>query len=210
MAFSDRVEAGRRLATLLASGAGGNDPVVLGLPRGGVVVAAEVADALDAPLDVIVVRKLGVPAHPELAMGAVGEGGARVINWETVRLAGVSLDSLQAVEQRETGELERRVQRYRQGRDAIPLLGRDVVIVDDGVATGSTVRAACQVARARGARTVTVAAPVGPAAAPSELADVADHTVLAEAPEHLFAIGQWYDDFSATSDDEVVATLQKH
>src|SRR5665213_3424052 len=145
MHFTNRVDAGRRLAARLEY-LRGEDLVVLGLPRGGVPVALEVAGALDAPLDVIVVRKLGVPFQPELGMGAIGEGGVRVLNAEVVRLAGVSSVELAAVEQRERTELERRARRYRGERLPVLLEGKTVVIVDDGIATGSTARAACQVA----------------------------------------------------------------
>jgi putative phosphoribosyl transferase len=203
----DRSDAGRRLADRL-SYLHGQLPLVLGLPRGGVVVAAEVAASLSAPLDVIVVRKLGVPFQPELAMGAIGEGGARVINWTTVRAARVDDGQLDAVESRERAELDRRAERYRSHHVREKLSGRLVIIVDDGIATGSTVRAACQVARAEKATRVVVAAPVGPAGIAVELADVADEVVCLETPPHLMAIGQWYGDFSPTSDDEVVRLLE--
>src|SRR6516225_4591521 len=150
MRFRDRSDAGRQLASRLLP-LRGTDAVVLGLPRGGVAVAAQVARALDAPLDVILVRKLGVPSQPELGMGAIGEEGARVINADVVRYAQVSEADIRAVERRERAELERRIKRYRGDTPREPLAGRTAILVDDGIATGSTARAACQVARALGA-----------------------------------------------------------
>ncbi len=203
--FRDRREAGRRLGAALASLP--PDSVVLGLPRGGVPVAAEVAKALSAPLDVIVVRKLGVPSQPELGMGAIGEGGVRVIDPEMVRRAGVSPGELAAVEQHERAELERRARRFRGDRPPLQLAGRTVIIVDDGVATGGTARAAVRVARAHGATRVVVAVPVAAPEALRELASVSDDVVALETPESMRAIGYWYDDFTQTSDDDVVAIL---
>jgi putative phosphoribosyl transferase len=207
MTFKDRYEAGRFLAASLTRFADA-DVVVLGLPRGGVVVASEVARALGAPLDVIVVRKLGVPFQPELAMGAIAEGGERVINDTTVRLAEVDPEGLAGVEGREAGELVRQASRFRADRAPVSLGDRTVIIVDDGIATGSTARVACRVARAQGAARVVVAAPVGPPGIQAELADVADEVVCPYTPGHFRAIGQWYDDFSATSDQEVVDLLK--
>jgi putative phosphoribosyl transferase len=207
MRFRNRSEAGRRLASRLEF-LRGEDVVVLGLPRGGVPVAAEVARALSAPLDVILVRKLGVPAQPELGLGAIGESGARVINPEVVRYARVSEAAIAQVERKERAELERRAQRFRGNRPHVPLAGRTAVIVDDGIATGSTARAACQVARALGAATVVLAAPVAPPAADSTLRGDADEVICLEMPEHFLAIGEWYDDFTQTSDEEVVALLR--
>ena len=183
--------------------------MVLGLPRGGVPVAFEVARALGAPLDVIVVRKLGVPFQPELGMGAIGEDGVRVINPEVVRLAGVTGKELAAVEARERAELDRRAARYRGGRPRQPLDGRAAVVVDDGIATGSTARAACQVARAHGAARVVLAAPVAPPGWQDQAKDDADELVCVQTPEPFSAIGQFYADFSPTTDDEVVACLQR-
>ncbi len=205
--FTDRRDAGRRLARRLAHLAGTPDLVVVGLPRGGVPVAAEVARVLGAPLDVIVVRKLGVPFQPELGMGAIGEDGVRVLNDEVVRLAGVREAEIARVEARERIELERRATRFRAGRARVPLAGRSVLIVDDGVATGSTARAACLVARAEGAVRVVLAAPVAPTEWVARLGDVADELVAVATPESFAAIGQFYDDFSQTSDEEVIACL---
>jgi uncharacterized protein (TIGR00369 family) len=207
MRFRDRSDAGRQLASRLLP-LRGKDVVVLGLPRGGVAVAAEVARALGAPLDVILVRKLGVPAQPELGMGAIGEGDARVINTDVVRYSGVSEADINAVEQRERAELERRTKRFRGDAPREPLAGRIAVLVDDGIATGSTARAACQVARAQGAARVVLAAPVAPPSARSTLAGDADELVCLETPERFLAIGEWYDDFSQTRDEEVVSLLR--
>lgn len=204
--FRDRLDAGRQLAPLLADWRG-MQPIVVGLPRGGVPVAAEVARSLGAPLDVILVRKLGVPSQPELGMGAIGEDGVRVINGRILDSTGVTPRELAAVEKRERAELDRRAQCYRAGRPRIPLSGRVVLIIDDGIATGSTARAACEVARAEGATTVVLAVPVAPSAWRARLEDSADHLIALNTPDHFMSIGQFYDDFGQTSDDEVVAIL---
>jgi putative phosphoribosyl transferase len=183
--------------------------VVLGLPRGGVPVALEVARALGAPLDVIVVRKLGVPFQPELGMGAVGEDGVRVINREVVRLARVSADELAAVQAREQAQVDARAARYRVRRPRELLAGRTAVVVDDGIATGSTARAACQVARAHGAARVVLAAPVAPQGWQARIAGAADELVCVDTPRDFYAIGQFYADFSQTTDDEVIACLDR-
>ena len=206
MQFADRTEAGRQLAKRLVH-LRGEPVVVLGLPRGGVPVAAEVARAIGAPLDVIVVRKLGVPFQPELAMGAVGEEGARVIDAEVVHLARVSDDELSAIEARERSEVDRRARTYRAGRNRVPLAGRIAVIVDDGIATGATARAACQVARALGAARVVLATPVAPPDWRHRIGYDADDLVSVATPMPFFAIGEFYDDFSQTSDEAVVACL---
>ena len=205
MQFVDRCDAGRRLAAALEH-LRGRDPVVLGLPRGGVPVAAVVAETLGAPLDVIVVRKLGVPSHPELAMGAVGEGGAVVVNDDVLAEAGVGAGQFARVEVQERRELARRVARYRAAA-ASRTSGAQVVIVDDGMATGATARAACQVARALGAARVVLAVPVAPADTVAELAAAADEVVLLHRPASLFSVGQFYEDFLPTSDSEVEALL---
>ena len=206
--FADRVEAGRRLAAQLATVVD-TPVVVLGLPRGGVPVAAEVAAALGAPLDVIVVRKLGVPHQPELGMGAIGEDGVRVINAEIVRATRVTEDDLRQVEARERGELERRARAYRGDRSRLPLDDRVAVIVDDGIATGSTAKAACMIARAHGARRVVLAVPVAPPGWDQRMGDAADAYVAVETPEPFLAIGYFYDDFDQVSDDEVIECLDR-
>ena len=208
MTFIDRADAGRRLAARLQP-LRGEAVVVLGLPRGGVPVAYEVARALDAPLDVIVVRKLGVPFQPELGMGAIGEDGVRIINEEVIHVAGVSASQLDEVEARERAELERRVRRFRGDRPRVALKGRVVVVVDDGIATGSTARAACQVARAQGAARVVLAVPVAPRDWEVRFGADADEFVCLDTPEPFYAIGQFYDDFAQTSDEEVIACLER-
>lgn len=208
MIFADRADAGRRLAAKL--GHLRDEPVVvLGLPRGGVPVALEVATALGAPLDVIVVRKLGVPYQPELGMGAIGEDGARIINDEIVRRVGVSQRQLADVESRERRELERRASRFRGDRPRAPLAGRTAVVVDDGIATGSTARAACQVAREHGAARVVLAVPVAPPGWTARFHGVADELVCVDTPDPFGAIGQFYADFAQTSDDEVLSCLRR-
>lgn len=208
MVFVDRVHAGRRLASRLEH-LRGQPLVVLGLPRGGVPVAFEVAEALDAPLDVIVVRKLGVPFQPELGMGAIGEDGARVINRDIVHRARMSDRELAEVEARERVELERRASRFRGGQRRIPLEGRVALVVDDGVATGSTARAACQVARAHGAARVILAVPVAPPDWIEHMAGAADEYIALDTPSGFYAVGQYYASFSQTSDDEVVSCLRR-
>ncbi|GAA1401993.1 phosphoribosyltransferase family protein [Kitasatospora putterlickiae] len=204
--FIDRTDAGRRLAALLDH-LRGPGTVVVALPRGGVPVAAEVAAALGAPLDICVIRKLGVPYQPELGMGAIGEDGVRVINQRVVRPAGVTPEQLAAVEVRERAELERRAHRYRGGRPPVDLRGRTVVVVDDGIATGSTARAACLIVRARGAARVVLAVPVAPAEWTERLGSVADELVCIGTPSPFFAIGEFYADFSQTEDAEVLRHL---
>jgi putative phosphoribosyl transferase len=208
MAFPDRTVAGRRLAARLGH-LRGKDVVVLGLPRGGVPVAAEVAASLGAPLDVLVVRKLGVPFQRELAMGAIGEDGVRVLNDEVLRLVRVSDADLAATEADERRELERRSKRFRGDRPRVPLKGKTAVIVDDGIATGATARAACEVARAQGAEHIVLAVPVAPPDTVRSLSRVTDEVVVVEQPAWLSSIGQWYDDFRQTSDEEVVALLDE-
>jgi predicted phosphoribosyltransferase/predicted alpha/beta-hydrolase family hydrolase len=206
--FDDRADAGRQLAGRLDS-FHGQDIIVLGLPRGGVPVAYEVAKALSAPLDVLVVRKLGVPYQPELAFGAIGEGGVRVINDSVVRAADLSSADMAAVEEEQQAELQRRSERFRRGRDQISLAGRVAVIVDDGIATGATAKAACQVARAQGASRVVLAVPIGAADTVKALAQYADEVVCLSTPAFFFAVGQGYRNFAQTSDDEVIALLDR-
>ena len=204
--FADRVDAGRQLAERLEY-LRGQDVVVLGLPRGGVPVAFEVASALDAPLDVIVVRKLGVPVQPELAMGAIGEGGVRVLEAEVLGQTHVPEEQLRMVETRERALLEARVARLRSGRERVSLTDRIAVIVDDGVATGATAQVACEVARRLGAAKVVVAVPVAPSETLRSLPG-ADEVVCVATPQPLLAIGYHYRDFSPTSDDDVIVLLE--
>lgn len=206
MLFMDRQDAGRRLARSLRH-LRGTGIVVLGLPRGGVPVAAAVAEALDAPLDVCLVRKLGVPFHQELGMGAIGEGGVRVINDDVMSMTGVTEDELAGVEAHERQVLDSRARRYRGGRAPIALEGRTVLVVDDGVATGSTARAACRIARARGAARIVLAAPVAPRDWTERMGTDADDLVCPYTPRDFYSIGQFYLDFAQTDDDEVVACL---
>jgi putative phosphoribosyl transferase len=205
--FANRVDAGRQLAARLKA-LRGDDVVVLGLPRGGVPVAAEVAKALGAPLDVVVVRKLGLPFQPELAMGAIGEDGVRVLDEAVMRLGRVTASELRAVERRENAQLTERVDRLRRGRDRIHLAGRIAVIVDDGIATGATARAACTVVRRLGAARIVLAAPV----APRDIADAvqeADEVVTVASPVDFSAVGCHYHDFTPTTDAEVVVALDE-
>jgi len=206
--FRDRVDAGRRLAERLEF-LRGERPVILGLPRGGVPVAAEVARALDAPLDVIIVRKLGVPSQPELGMGAIGEEGVRVLNPHVLAQARITERELAAVEAREREEAARRALVFRGVHRRIDLTGRTAVIVDDGLATGSTARVAIAVARAHGAARVILAVPVAPQDTVAELAKEADEVIALETPDAFFAIGPWYRDFTQTTDDEVVTILDR-
>jgi putative phosphoribosyl transferase len=208
MGFVDRAAAGRRLAQQLAH-LSGDDVVVVGLPRGGVPVAAEVAQALGAPLDIIAVRKLGVPFQPELAMGAIGEDGARVLDEEVIRVYGISPAEIETVEARERLHLERLVQRFRDGRAPTPLAGRVVVVVDDGIATGSTARAACHVARAQGAQRVVLAVPVAPVGWRDRLTGTADELVSVSTPDPFSAVGAHYADFTQTTDEQVIDCLRR-
>ncbi|HWS58586.1 MAG TPA: phosphoribosyltransferase family protein [Actinotalea sp.] len=208
MLLRDRVDAGRRLAAVLGH-LRAPDVVVLGLPRGGVPVAAEVARALGAPLDVIVVRKLGVPYRPELAMGAIGEEGVRVLHEEVLASTRVTADELAEVERRERAELDRRARLFRAGCPRLDLTGRTAVVVDDGLATGSTARAACQVARAYGAARVVLAVPVAPVGWQARMGAAADDYVALDTPAEFWAIGQFYRDFTQTTDEDVVACLDR-
>jgi putative phosphoribosyl transferase len=183
--------------------------VVVGLPRGGVPVACEVALALDAPLDVLIVRKIGMPDQPEVAMGAIGEGGVVVVNEDLMSAMNITKAQFALIEEREQVELERRVHRYRQDREPVPLEGRTVVIVDDGIATGSTARAACQVARARGAARVVLAVPVGAARAMEDLRGYVDELVSLGVADGPFAVGQFYEEFDQTLDEQVSECLDR-
>jgi putative phosphoribosyl transferase len=204
--FDDRVDAGRHLARRLEH-LRGEDVVVLGLPRGGVPVASEVATALGAPMDVIVVRKLGLPRQPELAMGAIGEGGFEVLDRDLIARAGVDAGRLRDVEDRERDSLDARVARFRRGRERIDIAGRAAVIVDDGLATGATARVACAVARHLGAARVVLAVPVAPRETLDAMED-ADEVVCVSTPPEFRAVGHHYRDFTPTTDEEVVAHLR--
>ncbi|MFE0518240.1 phosphoribosyltransferase family protein [Streptomyces sp. NPDC058954] len=206
MRYRDRKEAGRRLARRLEY-LRGQDVVVLGLPRGGVPVAHEVAHALGAPLDVLVVRKLGVPWQPELGFGAIGEGGVRVLNDDVIRETGLERDDLAVVEQAERAELDRRVRLYRGGRAPVPVAGRTVVIVDDGLATGATAEAACRLVSGRHAARIVLAVPVAPPAALARLRGAADRTVVLHQPRPFGSVGVWYHDFTQVTDSEVTDLL---
>ncbi|MGX1849784.1 phosphoribosyltransferase family protein [Streptomyces sp. NPDC055299] len=206
MLFTDRADAGRRLAEALRH-LEGEDPVVLGLPRGGVPVAFQVARVLRAPLDVIVVRKLGVPYQRELGFGAIGEGGVRVISDDIVRRGRLDASDLASVEHAEAAELARQAERFRAGRQRLPLEGRTAIVVDDGVATGATAAAACEVVRAQGAARVVLAVPVAPPDAAERLRAALDEFVCLSTPFGFSAVGEWYRDFSQTPDDEVVSLL---
>lgn len=204
--FADRADAGRQLAHALG-GYRGSDVIVLGLPRGGVPVAYQVAAALDAPLDVLVVRKLGVPYQPELAFGAIGEGGVKVLNDGVLRRTTLNVADIASVEAQQRAELQRRVEVYRGGRPGLDLSGRMVLIIDDGFATGATARAAALVARARGAGTVVLATPIGAVDTIAGLREVADEVVCLGVPRDFVAVGQGYDDFRQTSDAQVCELL---
>jgi putative phosphoribosyl transferase len=204
--FRDRREAGELLAQRLRRFAA-SDPIVLGLPRGGVPVAAEVARTLEAPLDVLVVRKLGCPWQPELAVGAIGEGGTRIVEDRILAEVGLDAAELERLTARETQELERRLRRFRGDRPPLDLRGRTVIVVDDGIATGATARAGLEVARRRGAATVVLAVPVAPPTTVRELGKVADEVVCLHQPAAFWAVGQFYADFSQTPDEEVARLL---
>jgi putative phosphoribosyl transferase len=204
--FEDRTEAGRELAARLTHLRGTN-AIVLALPRGGVPVAYEIARALHVPLDVLNVRKLGVPWHEELAMGAIGAGGVRVLNDDVVRETGVTRQEIEAVTRQEEGELDRRERAYRGGRPAPDLAGRTVVLVDDGIATGATIRAAIAVVRAQHPARLVLATPVAQASIAAGLRREVDEVVCALEPAELYAIGLWYDRFGQLDDAEVRALL---
>lgn len=210
MPFKDRSDAGRKLAKALASYKG-QQPVILALPRGGVPVAAEVAAALNAPLDLILVRKVGVPFQRELAMGAVVDGGAPVIvrNEDVIRLAGIDESEFKAVCDDELAEIERRRQRYLGNRERVDIRDRTAIVIDDGVATGATTKAALRATRSRNPKKLVLAVPVAPTESLAELRDDADDVVCLEDHEFFGAIGLYYADFSQVSDEEVNDTLKR-
>jgi putative phosphoribosyl transferase len=207
--FRNRADAGRRLAAALRKYAGAPDVVVLALPRGGVPVAYEVARALGAPLDVFLVRKLGVPGQPELAMGAIATGGTRVLNHGVVAGLGIPEEVVDAVAAREAQELARREREYRGGRPAPDVRGRTVILVDDGLATGATMRAAAAALRQHEPARIVVAVPAAAAETCEEMSREVDEVVCAATPEPFMAVGLWYDDFSQTSDAEVRELLER-
>jgi predicted phosphoribosyltransferase len=208
MIFRDRTHAGQELAGKLLRHAGQPNVLVLGLPRGGVPVAAEVARALGAPLDVFVVRKLGVPGQPEFAMGALASGGVRVLDLDVVRELAIPDAVIESITAVESEELRRRERAYRGTRPAPRVAGRTVILVDDGLATGSTMRAAVEALRQQNPARIVVAVPVGAPETCASFAGVADEVVCARAPEPFRAVGVWYDDFSQTTDDEVREALE--
>ncbi|MDQ3998568.1 MAG: phosphoribosyltransferase [Gemmatimonadota bacterium] len=206
--FRDRRDAGRRLATNLVTYAGRPDVIVLALPRGGVPVAFEVAQALAAPLDVFLVRKLGMPGHEEFAIGAIASGGVTVLNEDTLREYGVSREQVADVVAAEQRELERREHRYRGDRAFPDLAGRTVILIDDGLATGSTMRAAVAALRQERPARVIVAVPTAPAETCDELRTIVDEMVCLITPDPFYAVGLWYEDFSQTTDEEVRELLE--
>jgi predicted phosphoribosyltransferase len=209
MLFRDRFDAGRQLAERLMHCAGRDDVIVLALPRGGVPVGYEVAEALGAPLDVFLVRKLGVPGHEELAMGAIASGGVRVLNEQVVRMLRPTESDVRRVETQELRELERREAEYRGGRPPLDVRGKTVILVDDGLATGSTMRAAVAALRRLGPARIVVAVPVGARETCAEFEGEADEAVCAREPEPFHAVGLWYEDFSQTTDEEVRELLTR-
>ena len=208
-AFLNRAEAGRQLADKLEKYVGRDDVIVLGLPRGGVPVAYEVAKRLRVPLDVFIVRKLGVPGFEELAAGAIASGDVRVLNEDVVRAIPYASETIEAVTAKETAELQRREETYRGARIAPELRDRIVILVDDGLATGATMRAAVKALRQRGASKIVVAVPVGPPDTCEEVGQEADEAICLSTPTFFQAVGQYYEDFSQTSDDDVRELLSR-
>jgi putative phosphoribosyl transferase len=208
-AFQDRTEAGRRLAEKLDKYVGRSDVIVLGLPRGGVPVAYEVAKQLRAPLDVFIVRKLGVPGFEELAAGAIASGGVRVLNEDVVRTLPHAQEVIESITAKEIAELERREHEYRDGHPAPALADRIVILVDDGLATGATMRAAVKALRQRRAAKIVVAVPVGPPDTCREIEEEADEIICLSTPQFFQAVGQYYEDFSQTSDEDVRELLNQ-
>jgi len=209
MVFRNRVDAGKRLASRLKEFADRDDAVVLALPRGGVPVGFEIARALHAPLDILVVRKLGVPGQEELAMGAIGSGGVRILDSETVRMFHLSPEQVDEVIARELKELERREHLYRADRKATNVTNRMVILVDDGLATGATMRVAIAVLRQQNVKQIVLAVPVAGASTCKLVGAEADRTVCLFTPKDFYAVGQWYEDFSQTTDEEVRSLLTR-
>ncbi len=210
MRYRDRRDAGKRLAAALVDAdviGPGDDVVVLGIPRGGVPVAAEVADALGAPLDVLVAHKLGAPGNPEFAIGAVAEDGTVLVDDRLLARIGVRRAYLEDEAKRQLAEVRRRAEAYRRGRAPVPIEGKTVVVVDDGIATGATFEVALQLLRKRGAGKIIAAVPVGPPDSVARLGAVADAVVVPLQPAEFSAVGAWYDEFGQTTDDEVIAAL---
>ena len=207
--FENREEAGRRLAERLKSYAGRENTIVLGVPRGGVVVAYEVAKVLDAPLDVLVLRKLGVPWQEELAFGAIAHGGVRVLDRETLEMLNLTEADIERVAAREQAELDRRERTYRAGKPPLDLRGKTVILVDDGIATGSSARAALRALRTMGPQRIVLAVPVAPRATAERLRAEADEVICEDTPDTFYAIGQFYGDFLPVEDREVIALLAR-
>lgn len=207
--YRDRADAGRQLGEALTS-MEIEDPVVLALPRGGVPVAREVAQALDAPLDVVVVRKIGAPSNPEYALGAIGEGGVEVLDSEAMSQVGVDRSDIEGTISKEREELQRRLTRYRGGRGGVDVADRNVVLIDDGIATGRTAAAAAQVLKAKGAHRVILAVPVGPPQSVDTLRGMFDEVLVLKTPRGFMAVGAWYQRFGQTTDDEVIRHLEEH
>lgn len=208
--FLDRYDAGRRLAEALSSYADQPDLLILALPRGGVPVAYEVARAIHAPFDVFLVRKLGFPGHPELAMGAIATGGVRILDRQLIRMYDVPAEAIERVTAAERREMDRRERLYRDGRPPPDVSGRTVILVDDGLATGSTMRAAVEALREEGAKKIVVAVPVAAPDTCAAMKDEVDEIVYALTPEPFRAVGIWYADFSETTDEEVRDLLSRH
>jgi putative phosphoribosyl transferase len=207
--FSNRTDAGRQLASALARYSGRNDVLVLGLPRGGVPVAFEIAAELDAPLDVFIVRKLGLPGHEEFGIGAIATGNVRVVDRSVLEAYGVDAEMLDRITERERVELERRERLYRDDRPFPTVDDRVVILVDDGLATGSTMRAAITALRAKGPRSIVIAVPVGARETCAAMRSLADEVVCLTTPDPFYAVGLWYDEFEQTEDGEVHELLER-
>ena len=207
--FTDRIDVGKRLASVLKDFPDKNG-IVLAIPRGGVVVGFEIAKALNLPLDVIIPRKIGAPDNPELAIGAVAEDGTAILDQNLIKYLGVSREYVVEETERQKQEINRRLKFYRQDTSYPDLKGLDIIVVDDGIATGSTMKAALASVKNRGAASITVAVPVGPPSTIEELEKIAGRVVCLYTPEFFQAIGEFYEDFSQTSDDEVIGLLQEN